>query len=75
LYGKFNDDGSSSAEVIYEPPQRYEKDQIVILPDPDEDRVEKIASLLGFTRVRVILFNNLLPPPTHLSLSLLWALR
>eukprot|EP00026_Physarum_polycephalum_P006987 Phypoly_transcript_07040.p1 GENE.Phypoly_transcript_07040~~Phypoly_transcript_07040.p1 ORF type:complete len:525 (+),score=46.80 Phypoly_transcript_07040:86-1660(+) len=51
LYGKFNDDGSSSVEVIYEPPQRSEKDQIVILPDPDEDRVEKIASLLGFTRV------------------------
>jgi nuclear protein localization family protein 4 len=51
LYGKYNDDGSSSVEAIYEPPQRCEKDQIVMLSDPDEDRVEKIASLLGFTRV------------------------
>lgn len=58
LYGKYNDDGSSSVEVIYEPPQRCEKDQIVLLQDVDEDRVEKIASLLGFTRVEPSVIPN-----------------
>jgi NPL4 family len=56
LYGKYNDDGSTSVEVIYEPPQSSDKDQIVLLQDPDEDRVEKIASLLGLTRVCTYLF-------------------
>ena len=59
LFGKYNDDGSSSVEAIYEPPQRCDKNQIVLLPDVDEDRVEKIASLLGFTRV--------LPLPSPIS--------
>jgi len=51
LYGKFNDDGSTSVEIIYEPPQRSDKDQVVLLTDPDEDRVDKIASLLGMAKV------------------------
>lgn len=51
LYGRFGDDGSTTIEAIYEPPQRSEKDQVIFLQDPDEDRVEKIASLLGLARV------------------------
>jgi len=51
LFGRHNDDGSSTVEVIYEPPQKSEKDQVSFLPDPDDDRVETIASLLGLRRV------------------------
>lgn len=51
MFGKENDDGSTTVEVIYEPPQKSEKDQATLLPDPDDDRVETIASLLGLKRI------------------------
>lgn len=51
LFGRENDDGSTTVEVIYEPPQKSEKEQATLLPDPDDDRVETIASLLGLKRV------------------------
>lgn len=51
LFGRENDDGSTTVEAIYEPPQKSEKEKATLLPDPDDDRVETIASLLGLKRV------------------------
>jgi len=51
LYGKFMDDGSTVIDVIYEPPQQSSKTGSAMLPDPDKDRVESIASMLGLQRV------------------------
>ncbi len=51
LYGTYNDDGTTTVEVIYEPPQKSEKDKAVLLPNPNEERVDTIASLLGLRRV------------------------
>lgn len=53
LFGKYNEDGSTTVEAIYEPPQKSTKEQAILLPDPDEDRVETIAALLGLRRVKV----------------------
>eukprot|EP01113_Clastostelium_recurvatum_P015120 TRINITY_DN18347_c0_g1_i1.p1 TRINITY_DN18347_c0_g1~~TRINITY_DN18347_c0_g1_i1.p1 ORF type:complete len:416 (+),score=129.08 TRINITY_DN18347_c0_g1_i1:571-1818(+) len=51
LYGRFNDDGGVSVDVIYEPPQQSTKEASVMLQDKDMDRVEQIASMLGLRRV------------------------
>jgi nuclear protein localization family protein 4 len=51
LYGKFKEDGSAVIDVIYEPPQTSTKAEATMLPDPDKDRVESIASMLGLQRV------------------------
>jgi len=51
LYGKFMDDGSTVIDVIYEPPQTSTKTEATMLPDPDGDRVESIASMLGLQKV------------------------
>eukprot|EP00600_Ochromonadales_sp_CCMP1393_P007567 CAMPEP_0174969530 /NCGR_PEP_ID=MMETSP0004_2-20121128/8816_1 /TAXON_ID=420556 /ORGANISM="Ochromonas sp., Strain CCMP1393" /LENGTH=436 /DNA_ID=CAMNT_0016219035 /DNA_START=117 /DNA_END=1428 /DNA_ORIENTATION=- len=51
LYGKFNEDTSVSAELIYEPPQETTDTSFALLEDPREEIVEGIAGMLGLTKV------------------------
>ncbi len=63
LYGKFvkSDDGEENdpptkalVEAIYEPPQEPDNEAaegFQVLDDPDEERVNQIAEMLGWTRV------------------------
>eukprot|EP01032_Pedospumella_encystans_P013179 gene13179-15190_t len=51
LYGKFNEDATVKAEFIYEPPQETTDATFTILPDPKEQVVEGLASMLGLQKV------------------------
>ena len=51
LYGSFNKDQSVKVEVIYEPPQDNTDTTFNILEDPNEEKVRKLASMLGLEKV------------------------
>jgi len=53
MYGRV-EDGHVFCDVIYEPPQDGSADSYKLLPDPDEARVERVASLLGLRKVGVV---------------------
>ena len=53
MYGRV-EDGHVFCDVIYEPPQEGDADSYKLLPDPDEARVERLASLLGMRKVGVV---------------------
>lgn len=55
LYGKKLDDGKVQVEAVYEVPQTFsEEEGLSLLDDEDEDRVEKLASMLGLERVGIM---------------------
>lgn len=55
LYGSFLENNMVKVEVIYEPPQNTTDTSFEVLNDPNEDRIEALASLLSLQRVGWIL--------------------
>ena len=53
MYGRV-EHGNVFCDTIYEPPQDGNAESYKLLPDPDEARVERVASLLGLRKVGVV---------------------
>eukprot|EP01133_Synstelium_polycarpum_P007716 gene7716-9037_t len=45
LYGTFREDGSVSVDVIYEPPQKGDKNTFTMLEDKSIDKIESLAKI------------------------------
>lgn len=55
LYGSVTEDGKVQVDFIYEPPQQGMEDDLILLRDPQEEKlVDAIAAGLGMTRVGFI---------------------
>lgn len=55
MYGTVSDEGKVEVDFIYEPPQQGTEDNLILLRDPDEERlVEAIALGLGMRKVGFI---------------------
>jgi hypothetical protein len=53
MYGRV-EHGNVFCDTIYEPPQDGNAESYKLLPDPDEARVERVASLLGLRKVGIV---------------------
>ncbi|GKV00402.1 hypothetical protein SLEP1_g13094 [Rubroshorea leprosula] len=55
LYGRVSEDGKVQVDFIYEPPQQGMEDDLILLRDPEEEKlVDAIAAGLGMSRVGFI---------------------
>ncbi|GLU10470.1 hypothetical protein SLE2022_272690 [Rubroshorea leprosula] len=61
LYGRVLEDGTVQVDFIYEPPQQGMEDDLILLRDPQEEKVvDTIAAGLGMSRVGFIFSQTIL---------------
>ncbi|KAJ8748426.1 hypothetical protein K2173_003063 [Erythroxylum novogranatense] len=70
MYGTLSDEGKVEVNFIYEPPQQGLEENLMLLRDPDEEKlVDAIASGLGMRRVGFIFTQTIMQDKKDYTLS------